>query len=120
MRVNPLLIPLIVVLAAPFALGVADTVALTTTRTMRDTIHPIPLCLNCTVSSQINKEEAVQDAGCLFATQGQFPYTVQQGVCQRYVCSNGYYYTWSGWSDSGTCSANPEASTPCPTGSCTL
>jgi hypothetical protein len=105
------------VLAAPFALGLASSSSLAKFR--QSVGNGTPTCVNCVVSTQIQKLQTITDMGCSYFTQGEDPYLEETAYCQRYACSNGYYYTFSGWSPTNVCLANPLTATPCPTGSCT-
>lgn len=123
MRINPLVIPLMVVLVTPFAAGLAHTSnlkpsAMSQTGFSATATGSLPVCQNCSISTQIRKLQTVADMGCNYYTQGAEPYLEETAYCQRYACSNGVYYTFSGWTPSTTCLSSELTGTPCPTGTC--
>jgi len=121
MRINPLVVPLIAVLALPFALGLADV-----TNSAPPSSQPavstsgqtLPICLTCGADIQIVKTQALSDLNCGYFSHGADPYIVESGYCQRYRCSNGYYYTWSGWQVTDSCTTAASTATPCPADTC--
>lgn len=117
MRINPLLGPLVAVLALPFALGVAGAAGISDGGGNTGQ-NPVPTCVDCAVDVKLDKQKSVQDLGCGFSTGGNAPYSIFRGYCQRYQCANGYYYSFSGWSPTGLCEDHLEEQTNCPSGSC--
>ncbi len=121
MRINPLLVPLMAVLTLPFALGVANTVSMNGLPTVHPNIGPggpLPKCASCSVDVKLQKQQNVADLGCAFSTSGADPYIVQTGYCQRYQCTNGFYYSFGGWTTTTTCASTSQTATACPTASC--
>jgi hypothetical protein len=118
MRTNPLIGPLIAVLCMPLALGIADTVTLASSSS-GGTPPNKPACMTCTIDSVvIDKEKSILDYACGLSSKDGTPYAILTGQCQRYQCSNGYYYSWTGWNGTSRCTDHEITSTVCPEGSC--
>jgi hypothetical protein len=116
MRTNPLIGPLVAVLCLPFALGVADTVSIGDSGSGGTSK---PACATCAPDGvRIDKEKSILDYACGISSKNTSPYGILTGVCQRYQCSTGYYYSWSGWSGTTRCTDQVINSTVCPEGSC--
>ncbi|AIE85396.1 hypothetical protein [Fimbriimonas ginsengisoli] len=118
MRTNPLIGPLVALLCLPFALGVAGTASMNALDGGGG-VGSKPVCLNCFPDTQIDKEKSQLDYGCGLSSKNGTPYAILTGTCQRYQCSNGFYYGWSGWSATNRCSDHQYDAAPCPEGNCT-
>jgi len=80
---------------------------------------PVPFCQgDCPWQFDIAKEKAdVQGPFCHEINVNYWDHDT--GHCSKYLCSNGFYYTFSGWGFAG-CVVDPIAPTNpiCPAGTC--
>lgn len=58
---------------------------------------PIPHCQDCVISTWITKEKATDNTSSCSIQVSSNPWEDFTGKCQRYECSNGHYYTFTGW-----------------------
>ncbi len=78
-------------------------------------LGPKPACGNCSYDLQFLKERTTTGLPCSLIGSENY----QFGYCNRYACTNGYYYTFSGWSSNDCASHIGETTPVCPAGSCT-
>lgn len=79
-------------------------------------LFPPPTCISCAVSTQVPKEKTDSPPSWFCFALGTW-YDYYEGYCQRYACSNGFYYTGPHWTWNG-CSPEPYTAPLCPAGTC--
>lgn len=77
-----------------------------------------PTCVDCTVSFTVRKDKTDSPPSfyCWVIVGSSYDYWT--GHCQRYQCSNGFYYTGPHWTTWAGCESSQVTPGTCPTGTC--
>lgn len=83
---------------------------------LSEPMQQMPMCTSCNISFSIDKQKIITDVwNCPLIWE---PYKHYEGECQRWQCSNGHYYSFSGWNEMHCCDHESVSDPNCPTNSC--